>query len=178
MKSIFQTFERAIKNDPDGSRKDQFKAFLNEVTESPKLIEALAEDYFERMYAQWKLKHDPKLGHRLVGTPATQRRFEASAAKRQERAEQVASAARATVGRIVERVRKIMLMDMVTPLGKKLRDCTGAELAKCGGFFTELSRHLKPTQVADKHLNEADCQSVLSRYEGGKRRSAGAEMHA
>ena len=161
-RSLSDTYQRVLKNDPDGSRKDHFKAFLAEVSSDPKLIEALAEDYFERMYARWKIQRIGK-SHSIVGTPATERRAEQSRAQRQNVKNMVSE----TVGRITNRINRIVLMEMTMPNGKRLRDCTGAELTRFGGFYSEVARHLKPSQVVDKHMNESDLQAIWSRY-GGK----------
>lgn len=163
--NLFDAFDRAMKSAPDGSRKEQFETFLEMVRSNPAYLEAFATEYFDRMAAQWKIQQIGK-SHSLVGTSAIERRAENTA--RVEKAH----------GELKARVRTILLLDLTLPSGKKLRDSTGAECAKAGGFYTEVSRHLKPTQVVTKHLKEEDLRSIQSRYEGGKRRSAEMELRA
>lgn len=171
---IFDVFRNAMMNDPDGSRDDQFNAFLEEVKENPKYIKALAEDYFYRMYAQWKVDKEGK-SHTLAATPATERRAELSAEKRKERAEQVTQKA----VEIANQVRRIVLLDLPMPNGKKLRDCTFSEVGKFGNWMSELATHGKPTQVISHRLNEKEVQNIYSRYETAKRRNtASAELRA
>lgn len=176
MMTLFQMFDRALRNDPNGSRKDQFAAFRKMVKADENAIESLMVDYFDRMYAQRKI-HDDGRSATMVYTQPAQQRAEAAVARRQER-EKVKATRREIVAAAVERVRTIVLLDQIMPNGKKRRDCTGAELAKCGQFDLEISRHLKPNQVLDKHMNEADLQSMWSRFQGGKRRVGTTELHA
>lgn len=50
------------------------------------------------------------------------------------------------------------------PNGKALRHATGAECASAGGFYAEIGKHLKATQVVDKHMSEANLQDIRARY--------------
>jgi hypothetical protein len=166
--NLFDAFRSAMLSNPNASRKEAFEHFLETVKSSPAYLDALASDYFHRMEAQWKTEQVGK-SVSLVATPATQRRAEISA---ERRAESVARAAKAD-DEVKVRFRAILLLDLTLPNGKRLRDATGAECAKAGGFYTEVSRHLKPTQVVDKHLNEAELRNIQTRFEGGKRRPVG-----
>lgn len=156
---LFDAFRKAMLNDPKGSRKDGFKQFLAIVESDPRYLLTLAEDYFDRASASWKVE---KIGnsYSLVGTATAQRRTDVSAVERIEKKKRTAAA----IQRGVERLRQVILLDMVLPTGKKLRDSTGAECAKAGGFFSEVARYLKPSEVVDKHLNEAELQNIWSRF--------------
>ena len=170
---LYDAFRSAMLNDPKGSRKDAFKHFLATMESDPRYLATLAEDYFDRAHANWKVE---KIGdsYSLVGTAAVQRRTDVSAAERAEKQKRTAD----IVKQGVERIRQIILLDMVLPTGKKLRDSTGAECAKAGGFFSEVARYLKPTEVVTKHLNEAELRNIWSRFEKpvkGRRASLGVE---
>lgn len=173
--NLFDAFRGAMLANPNASRKEAFAAFLETVTSNPAYLHALADDYFHRMEAQWKVDQIGK-SHSLVGTPAVQRRAELSA---ERRAEGAVSRERG-FQELKTRIRAVILLDLTLPSGKRLRDATGAECTKAGGFYTEVARHLKPSQVVDKHLSEAELRNIQSRYEGGKRRSAAvsAELRA
>lgn len=174
---IFDIFQRSLKNDPDGSRKDQFKEFLKEVRASDDLVTQLAEDYFDRFYHRFK--NEEKTGsNQLVGTSVEERRA-ATIAARQERQAQIETMAQARANRALDQVKRIIMLDLIMPNGKKLRHCTFAEVTKFGGMFIDIGKCGKPNQVIDKHLNEADLQNIRARHMEGKRRSgyAGAEMH-
>lgn len=165
--TLFDVFRTSSLNDPSASRKDAFELFLIEIKREPKLIRALAEDYFYRMAAQWEPQKVGK-SFTLAATPATQRRVEMTVERRRESAERTQKA----VADLKVRIRAVVMLDLVMPNGKMLRHCTGAEMAKFGGMFTEVSRHLKPTQVVDKHLNERDLQEIRSRFLGTRRQDA------
>lgn len=168
--SLFEAFKNAVMHAPDGSRKDAFDYFLEVVSSDPRYLEALADTYFEQNYKQWRAQ---KIGqsYSLVATPAAQRRSEVSADRRADTAVRVHTATQ----ELKARVRAVVLLDLLLPNGKKLRHATGAECAKAGGFYTEVSRHLKPTEVVDKKLNERDLQNIQSRFVGGRRAVAALE---
>lgn len=157
--NLFAAFERAMKNAPEGSRKEQFEAFLETVQSSPDYLSALATDYFDRQAAQWKIQQIGK-SHSLVGTSTVQ----ASAERRAESAARVER----VHAELKAKLRAVILLDITLPNGKKLRDATGAECAKAGGFYAAVAKHVKPTQVVDKHLSEADLRNIQARFEGGK----------
>ena len=172
---LYDAFRKAMLHDPKGSRKDAFKQFLATMESDPHYLTTLAEDYFERAYANWK---GEKAGdsYSLLGTASVQRRTDVSAVQRAEKEKQRAD----IVKKGVERIRQIILLDMILPTGKKLRESTGAECTKAGGFFSEVARYLKPTEIVDKHLNEAELRNIWSRFEKkpGKRGTADAELRA
>lgn len=63
-------------------------------------------------------------------------------------------AALPTVAEIVEKARKIVLMDLLLPTGKTIKDSTFADLEKCGGWLTRVSKLGKPHQVVGKTITE------------------------
>lgn len=177
--NLSDAFRNAMLNDPKASRKEAFKHFLETVRSNAAYVDALAEDYFYRMAANFEPMETGKGSYSLVGTPATKRRAEQSAERRADSAARVAKAER----ELKESIRPFIWLEMLMPNGKKLRHCTGAELAKFGGVFYTLSHKLKPNQVVDKHLSESDIRNVASQFEGKGRKKAravfaGVEQHA
>lgn len=172
--SLFDAFKNAMMNNPKGSRKEAFDHFLETVKSDPRYLAALAEDYFYRQTQNWDLDQN-RLGSSLVATPAQRKRAEVSAAQRAASAARVAKA----TDEIKARIRKVIMLDLTLPNGKKLRDCTGAECAKAGGFYTEVSKHIKATEIVDKHLSERNLQDLYSRFSSkpASRRST-AELRA
>jgi hypothetical protein len=172
--NLFDAFLNALKRNPESSRKEAFEAFLETVRSDPAYIVALADDYFYRMEAQWRNQQDARTGsYSVVATPAKQRRAEVAASK-----DRIAKAKE----ELAEKIRPFIWLEMEMPNGKKLRHCTGAELAQFGGAFLAISKELKPNQVVDKHLSEQDIRNIASRFRpggGGKRRpSAQPELRA
>lgn len=62
--------------------------------------------------------------------------------------------ARPTVAEIVEKARKIVLMDLVLANGKTIKDSTFAELGQCGGWLVRVSKLGKPNQIVGKSITE------------------------
>lgn len=170
IKQLFDVFRMAMLNRPDGSRKEAFDCFLAEIKSDPAYLDLLARDYFDRMAAIWTVDRGEgtylfrrtELGQKRVDR-ARQRR---DAAERKE----------AAYSEMKASVRDVLLLDLTLPNGKVLRHSTGAECRKAGGFFAEVAKYLKPTQVVDRHLSEGDLQNIRSRvYQRNdrKRRIAG-----
>lgn len=188
-KPLFDVFRESMLNNPDGSRKEVQDHFLAVMESDPGYLKMLALDYFERMAAVHFVRKD-RLGHSFARTDVSQERndrireslvsrsaapvadaaistpatvvgdIEAARRKREEASARTASA----FAEMKEKVRNIILLDLVLPNGKQLRHATGSECKKAGGFFTAVSNHLKPSQVVDKHLSEADLQNVRARF--------------
>lgn len=164
---LFDAFRMAMLNKPDGSRADALAAFMLEMRSRPEYLETLAQDYFDRMSGVWAVdrvegtylfrRKDPP---RLRAEPATEK------AIRKRAVTEALKDMRASLS-------KILLLDLTLPDGKALRDSTGAECKKAGGFFREVARHLKPQQVVDKHMTEGDLQNIRARFYLRNRDGAG-----
>lgn len=163
--SLFTAFDKAMKHDPDGSREDQWQYFLELMKSDEHYLEELARDYFDRWFAQFKVQRT-ETGVRLVGTSTVERRAEAAAERRAEREQMKAENLKKIRQAVVS---QILTLDFVMPNEKKLRDCTGAEVARFGGVFTEIARHVKPTEVVGHHLNAKQIQNICSRFEPKRR---------
>lgn len=179
--NLEDAFRNALLNNPKASRKEQFTAFLETVRSNPVYSELLAEHFFYLRAQTWEVQEIAPGVTAIVGTPAAERRAQAAVANSAE-AKKRADKAEAE---LAAKIRPFIWLEMEvnTASGpKKVRHCTGAELAKVGGIFTEISKRLKPTQVVDKHFSEADLRNIATRFDppgGGKRRAAsGAELHA
>ena len=71
----------------------------------------------------------------------------------------------ARVETIKERVKiaatRMVLLDMVLPSGKSLRDSTGKECKKAGGWLTKVAALLKPTQKVGDVLSESKVKELF-----------------
>lgn len=63
---------------------------------------------------------------------------------------------------IVNKVREAVLLDLVMPNEKRLRDCTGAECAKFGGFYAKIARKVGKTKIVGEVLNEVQIRALLA----------------
>lgn len=156
-KSLFDVFREAMERKPAASRKEALDYFVTRMKAEPVYIEELAVDYFHRMSSTWTVR-DEKHGYafgRTVDIKAARQRRAQSAARRA-----------AVLADLKAKVRAVILLDLTLPNGKALRHATGAECAKAGGFYAAVARHIKPTQVVDRHLTEADLQAISARHFG------------
>lgn len=182
-KPLFEAFRLAMLNSPEGSRKEIQDSFMAEMKSDPSYLELLALDYFERMAAVWIVKKE-RLGNTFTRTEVSQGKIERQKATIASKASDAISApvARMTPEQLAElrkqsakrtetafkelkaKVRAVVLLDLELPNGKKLRQATGAECKKAGGFYSEVAKHLKPTQVVDRHLTESELKNIRARF--------------
>lgn len=82
---------------------------------------------------------------------------------------QVTQAARAEHAALAEVIKekikvaaaRMVLLDMVLPNGKPLRDSTGKDCAKAGGWLSKIAAEIKPTQKVGEALSEAEVQKLF-----------------
>jgi hypothetical protein len=189
-KPLFDVFREAMMGNATGSRKEQMDSFIAAMKADPAYLDLLAVDYFDRMAAQWTVRETAPASHTFVRTDAAQGRIERAIASRSERTAPPPSVAAiatavdtmkspALVRRSVEeaaarttiafnemkaKLRSVVLLDLLLPNGKALRNATGAECAKAGGFFADVAKAIKPSQVVDRQLSEGDLQNILARH--------------
>ena len=65
--------------------------------------------------------------------------------------------------RVLKESAAIVLMNLPMPNGKNLRDCTGSECAKFGGWFASIAKVLKPNEKVGSHLSEQDLKNLYGR---------------
>jgi hypothetical protein len=68
----------------------------------------------------------------------------------------------------VRKVREIIVMDILLPIGKTVREATGAECKAAGGLFLRIAAKVKPNQIVGKVLSDEQAQAL---WEKAKRRS-------
>ena len=137
---------------PAASRNEAFRHFMSEVKSDPEWIEVLAREYFNRTANSW-MPRRTDLGY-VFGRSA----------KYVEQQKALERNTQDAVRRVSDTFRKIILMDLTLPNGKMLRYATGAECVKAGGFYLEVAKHVKSTQVVDKHLTEDDLKNIQLRF--------------
>lgn len=64
------------------------------------------------------------------------------------------------VERLKARVVEVVLLDLLLPSGKLLRDATFAECAQAGGWYAKVSAMGKPNQIVGKVLTEQQLRRV------------------
>lgn len=172
--TLFDTFRTATMNNPNGTHKDQFDAFLESVRANDYLVTALARDYFDRMAANWQPK-DVGGSTILAGTPVKEHREEMRAERRKETERAVSK----RLAEIKAAARVVLTLDFVLPIGdgKMLKNCTFAEVGELGGIFAEIAKCGKGNQVVGRHMNAKELENVVSRFDKPRRRAATATAH-
>lgn len=172
-KPLFDVFRAVMMENANGSRKEASDEFIKRMKADPAYLDLLANDYFERMAAVWTVRTETPASKAFVRTEISQDKVERMSGPRApavsvELVRRTREEAKARTSKAFEemkaKVRGIILLDLVLPNGKALRDATGAECAKAGGFFEAVAKAIKPTQVVDRHLSEADLQNIRARY--------------
>ena len=159
IKPLVDVFRMSMLNRPDGSRKEARDHFIAQIKSDPTYLEMLACDYFDRRAATMPLrKTETGYTFQRAGTEAVS--IEEVRRKRKASAKRSAT----MYGEIKAKFRSMVLLDLTLPDGKPLRHATGAECKKAGGFISEVGRHLKGTQVVDKHMTEANLQDMRARF--------------
>ena len=170
-KPLFDVFRTVMMNNANGSRKEAQDAFIARMKGDPAYLEILATDYFERMAAVWTVRTQAPAARTFARTEVSQDKVERMSHSRARpvalvrRSKEEDAARTATIFEEMKaKVRGIVLLDLMLPNGKALRDATGAECAKAGGFFSEVAKAIKPTQVVDRNLTESDLQNIRARF--------------
>lgn len=70
------------------------------------------------------------------------------------------SVRRAEAQNLKEAIAKVVLLDLILPSGKLLRQATFSECAKAGGWFTKISKLGKPQQIVGKVLSEDRLRAI------------------
>lgn len=61
-----------------------------------------------------------------------------------------------------EKLKTIVLLDLIQPNGKKLRDCTGEECRQAGGWLTAVGDRIGPDGIVGKQLSEAEVVGIFA----------------
>lgn len=174
-KPLFDMFREAQTRKPAASHREKLDWFIAKMKADPAYLDKLASEYFERMavnYTVNKVKHGYAFGRTAVAESTIERRNitrQANAAvvdpaARRKQREESAARTDAAIAQMKSSLRRVVLLDLVMPNGQKLREATGAICLKAGNWYVEIGRRLKPSQVVDRHLSEADLQNIYARY--------------
>jgi len=111
------------------------------------------DDILREVLASWHSLNYRSLMGGKPSRPTTPKSPE-DKAKQDEAVQQIAETAKANLT-------KIVLLDLVQPNGKKLRDCTGAYCAKVGGWLTNIAIATPRTSLVGSVLSEEEVESIL-----------------
>jgi len=141
--------KRIIDEHPNEDKAFIFREFKEQIRDDEDVISAIIEYWFSNNY------------HSLMGD-----RPERRAQRQEERAERAREREKKTEAMaeiIKERAKKLVILDMVMPNGKLLRDCTGEDCIKAGGWFHKIAARLKnPTDVVGRVFSEKRLRQIWS----------------
>lgn len=142
--------KRIRERDIHASIEDSFATFLQEI-EKPRnkrhLLSAL------------KYAHANAFGS--LGRPSPVRRKPSVAERAASKARQDFLNA-AAVQTVRAGAIRMVLLDFVLPNGKALRDSTGKDCAKAGGWLTKIAASIKPGQKVGDVLSEAQVKKIFN----------------
>lgn len=72
----------------------------------------------------------------------------------------------------IRRAHRIMLLDLVLPTGKRLRNSTKEEVEATGGWYAELGAKLKPGETVGRAWKEDQVRHVFDSWANPARRAA------
>jgi len=133
---------RLVAENPDEPREEIEALYLAKVEMVPKLVEEALRRTFDVDWAQ--LQKPARLQKRL-----TTEEIEAK---------------KTAVEAIVENIKTVVLLDLVQPNGKKLRDCSGADVRafekQMPSWFKAIAAKVKPDEIVGKVLSEDDVRKA------------------
>lgn len=144
--------KRLIEAKPDASEAQLQKLFLQTLRDEE-------DEYFDTIVDYWFGNNYRSLIHPPRGPSGPRPR-----APRPAVVQETKDLVKASVKDHVARKASLLLMDIVLPTGKKLRNSTGAELAelaeRIGGWFILIAERVKPGQKVGDVLSEKQVREL------------------
>lgn len=122
--------------------------------------ELLAEDHIGYLYAVIEYWFSNNY-HSLVEARAAPKSRVSQKAAKVARQAKVAAIKEKVQERIHEEA-KIILLDMILPTGKALRDSTGDDCARAGGWFARIAEQVNPDQTVGAVMSEDQLRDLWS----------------
>lgn len=112
------------------------------------------EDFIDAVVEEWmSIKYSTAL---RAAQPLSIQEVRANVSRRlQQREEKAAQVVAA------KEIMGLRLLDLVMPNGKALRDCTGGDCIRFGGFYTRIGKKVGKARVVGKVLTAADLIGLL-----------------
>ena len=143
-----ELLKRIMEDHPKWDKDRVLQTFLTEVSDNRRYFETIVEYWFANNF------------HSLVERPSSPHRFRQAVTT-------ATVDVRQKVEQQIEQKAEVMLLDMLMPNGKMLRDCTGAECSKLstkiGGWLLRIAKRIKPTQTVGSALNEAQARELYAK---------------
>ena len=139
--------KRLIEDNSGLGEPDILKLFRSEVLDNPDMVDAIVEYWYANNYRSLTIR--PVVASEFKAKARVQAKAET--AKRVEVLTKIVKA----------RAQRMVLLDMVLPNGKPLRDSTGKDCAKAGGWLSKIAAKIKPNEVVGKTLSETQVRRLM-----------------
>lgn len=164
--SMHEILRKIILENPEASEADAKERMWNSLQDDP-------DRYFRLLYDNWFnanwYKYEPEVKEIITERPGQTpivgrsitvvRKIQRHSQERKEKRKIVAK-------KILAEKSGIILMNLPMPNGKLLRDCTGAECIRFGGWMADVGKALKPNQKVGARLTETDLHNLYGRNRG------------
>jgi CheY-like chemotaxis protein len=156
--------KRLVAENPTATEAELLKLFGEAVVDNQSCLSIVIEYWFA---------NNLRALERITAPVGSVVEKEAREVKKAELAKKVAAAKETVASRVskvteihAEAKAKVILLDLMMPTGKPLRDCTGAEVRKLaksvGGWLAAIAARVKPTQTVGAVLSEGELQRMLA----------------
>ena len=137
------------KRNPSADKEALFILFFEELAKpgARALLGQVVRDYYSRFYASL---------------------FSARMAESRQERKNMAAEFERIKREYVKREARIMLLDLVQPTGKRLRNSTKEEIEAAGGWLAEIADRLKPGQKVGDHMKEDEVRQIFDSWAGSK----------
>lgn len=144
--TVRELVAEVIEEHPKGNERQWRKAFRDAVQNDDEYFTAVCDYAFDAAMVARQRQSERQ-------PPSAQQKAEAA----QQRANEAAEHAK-LVGSIRE---QIILLNLEMPNGKRMRNCTGDEMARFGAGYTKIARKVGKTKRVGEVLNEAEVRKLM-----------------
>jgi hypothetical protein len=124
---------RLVIENPQANREELEALYLDKAESNSTLVEEALRRSFDNDY--WQLQRPAKRRRPLI---------------------------EAEVTAVTEQLRVVVLLDLVLPNGKKLRECSGQECRQAGGWLTAVADRIGNRGIVGEKLSEAEVAALYA----------------
>lgn len=151
-----------IVNEPTISEASAKQQMWEQIKDSQGLFRLLYDNWFN---ANW-FRYEPEVKEIITEVPGKPPVVGTSVVvmrKRQGATRETKFQRKVVAKKLIKQFSGVILMNLPMPNNKLLRDCTGTECARFGGWFKLIAKAIKPTEKVGKQLSETDLQNLYMR---------------
>ena len=152
-KNPMEVLRKIIEQDVTADNDRRFKKWDVLIMKDPELLLAVKQYAFKLWNTQ--LERDMRAAKAAEDTENAENAEDASPLKRRTKAELEEEAAP-----IVSRAQKILVLDIVMPNNKRLRECTGQYGKSLGGWIARIAGKVKPTDIIGTVVSDDQAQKL------------------